>query len=151
MLKLTLKRAYRGAKYTVGKLYINGKYFCDTMEDVDRGLSDSMTEAEVAKKKVYGETAIPLGTYRIDMNTVSPKFKNRAWATPYGGKVPRLVNVKGFQGVLIHPLNTAADSLGCIGVGENKVKGKIINSTKWFHALMAELKKQTDITLTITH
>jgi hypothetical protein len=65
-----------------------------------------MSEDEIKSKKIYGETAVPTGTYKIDMSTVSPKFKNRSWARPYEGKVPRLINVKGFDGVLIHPGNS---------------------------------------------
>lgn len=135
-MKLTLKRTYTGQSYTIGKLYIDNVYFCDTIEDVDRKLYDSMSLDEIKEKKVYGLTAIPYGTYEINMNIVSPKFKSRSWCKPYDGKVPRLVNVKGFDGVLIHPGNTAEDSLGCILVGENKVKGQVINSQQTFKKLM---------------
>ena len=100
-----------------------------------------MTEEEIKSKKVYGQTAIPYGTYNIDMKTVSPKFKNRSWARPYGGKLPRLLNVKGFEGVLIHVGNTAEDSLGCLICGENRVKGKVINSIACFMELMTSLLK----------
>jgi len=51
------------------------------------------------------------------MNIISPKFRNRSWAKPYNGKIPRLLNVPGYDGVLIHPFNTAEESLGCVGVG----------------------------------
>ena len=89
----------------------------------------------------YGETAIPTGTYKIDMDTVSPKFQNRAWAKPYNGKLPRLIDVKGYSGVLIHVGNKPEDTLGCILVGENKVKGQVINSTATFYELMTALLK----------
>lgn len=135
-MQLLLVRTFRGQSYTIGKLYVDGKYVCDTIEDADRGLSDSMTEEEVKRKKKYGITAIPIGCYKVVMNVVSPKFKDRSWAKPYGGKIPRLKDVKGFEGVLIHVGNTAQDSLGCILVGENKVKGQVINSTATFHKLM---------------
>lgn len=140
-MELTLRRRYKGPKYTIGSLYINDIYFSDTIEDVDRGLDNSMTEEYIKAKKVYGQTAIPCGTYNINMNTVSPKFKNRSWARIYGGKLPRLINVKGFEGILIHVGNSAQDSLGCILIGENKIKGKVINSTSYFHRLMSELLK----------
>lgn len=149
MIKLSLKRQYKGVSYTIGKLYLNGKYFCDTLEDPDRGLTSKMSKAEVAKLKVYGDTAIPTGTYKVVMNVVSPKFKDRSWAKPYGGKLPRLVDVVGYEGVLIHVGNKPADTLGCILVGENKVKGQVINSTATFSRLMTELLKDTDIELTI--
>ena len=137
---LRLKRKHKKDNYTVGALYINEVYFSDTLEDKDRGLDFSMPLDEVNKIKVYGETAIPTGIYRIVMDTVSPKFKDRSWAKPYGGKVPRVLNVKGFEGVLIHPLNKASESLGCIGVGKNTAKGIITQSTEYFHKLMKILK-----------
>ena len=83
MINLRLERIYKGVSYTIGKLYLNGKYFCDTLEDTDRGLKDTMPTEEIEKIKVYGKTAIPTGTYKVDMNTVSPKFKDRTWAKPY--------------------------------------------------------------------
>lgn len=88
---------------------------------------------------MYGKTAIPAGTYRVLMNTVSQKFQDRAWAKPYGGLVPRLRNVPDFQGVLIHPGNTAADTDGCILVGDNTEKGKVTNSTNRFYELMGSM------------
>lgn len=149
MIKLRLERTYKGVSYTIGKLYLNDKYFCDTLEDKDRGLKSTMSKEEIEKIKVYSQTAIPTGTYKVDMNTVSPKFKDRVWAKPYDGKLPRLIDVKGYSGVLIHVGNKPEDTLGCILVGENKVKGQVINSTAAFNRLMAELKKDKDIELTI--
>lgn len=149
MIKLKLQRTFKGVSYTIGKLYLNDKYFCDTLEDTDRGLKSTMSVEEIEKIKVYSQTAIPTGTYKIDMNTVSPKFKDRAWAKPYGGKLPRLINVKGYSGVLIHVGNKPEDTLGCILVGENKVKGQVINSTAAFNRLMTELSKDSNIELTI--
>lgn len=138
-MELRLSRDYKKDKYTIGRLYINGKFFCNAIEDKDRNLNSDMNESQIKGLKVYGETAIPIGTYTIDMNTVSPKFKDRSWAKPYGGKLPRLLNVKGFEGVLIHTGNTAKDSLGCIIVGLNTKRGMVTNSTEYFHKLMKEL------------
>ena len=148
-MKLLLKRIAKRDTYTIGKLYIDGKYFSDTLEDPDRGLTNSMSREQVAKIKVYGETAIPTGTYNIDMNTVSAKFKNRSWASPYKGKIPRLQNVPGYEGVLIHPGTTSKDTLGCILVGKNTSKGMITQSQATFHQLMSVLTKGTNITITI--
>lgn len=134
-MELTLKRMFKGPKYTIGHLYVNGVYECDTLEDVDRGLTSNMTIQEIAAKKLYGETAIPIGTYKIDMNTVSPKFKDKSWAKFCGGKLPRLLEVKGYSGVLIHVGNKPEDTLGCILVGDNKIKGQVINSTSTFQQL----------------
>lgn len=140
-MKLLLRRIFKGPRYTIGKLFINGVYECDTLEDQDRGLTSQMSLEEIKAKKVYGVTAIPTGTYSINMTTVSPKFKDRAWAKPYKGILPRLENVKGYEGVLIHIGNKAEDTLGCILVGENKVKGQVINSTATFYELMTVLLK----------
>lgn len=133
---LFLKRIAMRETYTIGRLYIDGAYFCDTIEDKDRGLNAAMPLATLKGMKVYGKTAIPTGTYRIDMRTVSSKFASRNWAKPFGGKLPRLQNVPGFDGVLIHVGNTAEDSLGCILVGRNTVVGKVMQSTATFAELM---------------
>lgn len=125
-------------------MYVDGVYECDTLEDTDRGLSNDMAIEEIKKKKVYGQTAIPTGTYEINMDVVSPKFKNRSWAKPYNGKLPRLMNVSGYEGVLIHVGNKPEDTLGCLCVGKNKIKGQVVNSTATFHELMAKLVKAHD-------
>jgi hypothetical protein len=152
-MKLLLKRTFKGPQYTIGKLYVNGVYECDTLEDTDRGLYQTQSLLEIQNKKVYGQTAIPYGTYKIDMNTVSPKFKDRSWAKFCGGKLPRLIDVKGYEGVLIHVGNKAEDTLGCILVGENKIKGQVISSTDTFKKLYDRLKTAHDnhepITITI--
>lgn len=152
-MKLLLRRIFKGPQYTIGKLYVNGVYECDTLEDTDRGLYETQSLLEIQSKKVYGQTAIPYGTYKIDMNTVSPKFKDRSWAKFCGGKLPRLIDVKGYEGVLIHVGNKPQDTLGCILVGENKVKGQVINSTASFNKLMKLLLQANidgeDIELTV--
>ena len=148
-MEILLKRIAKKSKYTIGKMYIDGQYICDTLEDADRGLNQNMSLKEINNKKVYGETAIPTGTYKVDMNTVSPKFKSRLWAKPYGGKLPRLVLVPGYDGVLIHPGNKAEDTLGCILVGENKAIGQVLNSQVTFKKIMSILTKGTNITITI--
>lgn len=135
-MELNLNRRYKGDGYTIGTLTIDGKYFCDTLEDTDRGLDQSMTEANIMHIKVKGKTAIPTGTYRIDMATISPRFKARWWARQFGGIVPRLVGVRGFTGVLIHPGNTADDTDGCILVGRNTVVGGLTDSVKTYLKLM---------------
>lgn len=148
-MEILVKRIAKKSKYTIGKMYIGGQYICDTLEDTDRGLNQNMSLEEIKNKKVYGETAIPTGTYKVDMNTVSPKFKSRTWAKPYGGKLPRLVLVPGYDGVLIHPGNKAEDTLGCILVGENKAVGQVLNSQVTFKKVMSILTKGTNITITI--
>lgn len=138
-MELRLNRRYKGPKYTIGNLYIDDIYFCDTLEDIDRGITSSTSLEDISRKKVYEQTAIPTGTYKVNLNVVSPKFKDRSWAKPYGGKVPRLMNVPGFEGVLIHPGNTDSDTSGCILVGKNTVVGKVMESTITFNGLMKKL------------
>lgn len=104
---------------------VDGKYFCDTLEDVDRGLTSDMQLAEIQKRKIYGETAIPTGRYQVT-ETYSPKFKKY---------MPLLVGVKGFSAVRIHAGNTPADTEGCVLVGKNDVVGKVTNSRYWFNLL----------------
>ena len=149
-MKLELKRIFRGPKYTIGKLYGDNQYICDTLEDTDRGLKQTDSLSSIQKKKVYGQTAIPTGTYGITLNVISPKFKDRSWAKFCNGKLPRLLNVPGYDGVLIHVGNKPEDTLGCILVGYNKIKGQLINSTEAFKKLYSVLSKSSTITIVIT-
>lgn len=117
-MKLKLKRIYRGNTYTIGRLYIDNEYFCDTLEDKDRELTSYMSEEDIKSLKVYSETAIPTGTYKIEV-TFSPRFKK---------KMPVLIDVKGFSGIRIHCGNDETHTSGCILCGFNKEKGKVVNS-----------------------
>lgn len=149
-MKLVLKRINNQDNYCEGKLYIDGIYQCDVIEDTDRDLTSEMSVAEIQSKKVYGETAIPKGTYQITLDIVSPKFKDRSWATFCEGKLPRLLDVPGYEGVLMHVGNQAADSLGCLLVGQKTKDGWVSNSTQTFKDLYYKLKQATDqITITI--
>ena len=117
-MKIPVDRKYKKKDYTIGLLYINGQYFCDVLEDVDRGLTQDMDENTIFDIKVYGKTAIPTGKYMLSW-TYSPRFK----------KYLLLVNnVPGFSGVRIHAGNTAADTEGCLLVGKNREVGKVLNS-----------------------
>lgn len=148
-MKLLLTRTEKNKRNTIGILSIDGIFFCNTLEDTDRELKQTDSIEHIEDVKVFGETAIPTGTYKVDMNTVSPKFKDKEWAKPYEGKLPRLVDVPGFEGVLLHVGNSEQDSLGCILVGE-KSGNTLINSTKTFKQLMNVLTKtKEDITITI--
>ena len=135
-MELTLKRIAKRETYTIGRLYVDGRYVCDTIEDRDRGLNQRMTLAEIKRKKVYGQTAIPTGKYEVMMDICSPKYSQKAkWKEYNGGFMPRLKDVPGYSGVLIHPGNTENDTMGCLLVGENKVVGKVINSEATFKRL----------------
>ena len=121
---MTLKRVALKDTYTIGKLYIDGQYFCDTIEDKVRDLNKDgvFDDGEV---KIKGKTAIPYGTYEV-VWTYSPRF---------GKYTPRLLNVNSFDGVLIHSGNTAEDTEGCIIVGQNKEIGKVLNSRETVNKL----------------
>lgn len=134
-MRLKLNRKYKKSSYTIGQLFVDGVRLCDTIEDKDRGLKSSMSLSEIIGKKVYGTTAIPTGTYKVILS-VSPKFKNKVWGKKYGGLVPEITNVKGYSGVRIHPANYDKDVEGCIGPGDNKVKGGVVNSTIRYYELM---------------
>lgn len=141
-LELLLDRKYRKETYTIGNLYVDGEWFCNALEDKDRGLSQTMTLEEINKIKVYGETAIPTGRYEVRMDIVSPKYNGVKWYKDnFGGRMPRLESVKGFSGILIHSGNTALDSNGCILVGMNKAKGKVLDSRATFQKLWKVLEK----------
>lgn len=122
-MKLRLNRKYPKEEYTIGELLIDGKYFCDTLEDRVRDLTK--------EPKIAGRTAIPEGEYEIIIN-ISPRFRR---------KLPRLLDVPGFSGVLIHRGNSAEDTAGCILVGENKVRGRLVNSTGYELRLLELLER----------
>ena len=128
-MKLRLERKYFKETYTIGNLYINGSFFSNTLEDKNRDVNKN-GKFDNGETKVYGETCIPFGTYKIIL-TISPKFKR---------ELPRLLNVPSFEGVLIHRGNTAKDSAGCILVGENKAVGKVLNSTPYEERLVKMMK-----------
>lgn len=138
-MTLTLDRKYKLPTYTIGKLYIDGEYFCDTLEDKDRGLTDSMSVSEISKLKIKGETAIPTGKYKVTV-TYSNRFKKM---------MPLINDVKGFEGIRIHSGNTDKDTEGCILVGFNKIKGNVINSRDTYNKLFSILSKSNNITITI--
>ena len=136
-MKLLLKRIAKKADYTIGHLYINGKKFCDTLEDTDRELDQAMPLEELLAKKVPGKTAIPTGTYRITMNRKSPKFSKIDYYKDFcDGYIPRLLGIPGFEGVLIHRGNTEGNTEGCLLVGDNTSKGGLSHSKDRWEQLM---------------
>ena len=143
-MELKLERKYRNNNYCIDKLYINGKYFSDALEDPDRGLTDTMSLEEIKKIKIKGNTCIPYGTYNITI-TYSPRFKKN---------LPLLNNVKGFDGIRIHSGNKPQDTEGCLLPGFNKVKGQVIDSRVTTDKLIAQiqqaLNKGEKVTITIT-
>ena len=116
-MKLTLKRIALRPTYTIGKLYIDDVYFCDTIEDTVRDLNKN-GKFDNGEKKIHSKTAIPYGTYEIKW-TYSPRFKKYT---------PQLMNVPSFEYIRIHAGNTSADTEGCLILGKNKQVGKVLNS-----------------------
>lgn len=116
-MKLTLKRIALRSTYTIGRLYVDGNYFCDTLEDTVRDLNKD-GKFDNGEKKVYGKTAIPYGIYEIKW-TYSPRFKKYT---------PQLMNVPSFDGIRIHSGSTPADTAGCLLLGKNKKVGMVLNS-----------------------
>lgn len=121
-MKLLLERYALKKNYTIGRLFIDGVKFCDTLEPQVRDLR--------TEPKVHGKTAIPEGTYDVVV-TISPKFKRL---------LPHILGVPGFSGIRIHRGNTAADTAGCPLVGENRIVGRVVNSTKYELEITSRLR-----------
>lgn len=140
-MEITLTRIYTCPTYTIGRIRVDNRYICDTIEDTDRGLDDTWPLSKIKAKKVKFETAIPTGKYRITMDVQSPKFSQKYYYKTFcNGYMPRLIGVKGFDGILIHRGSTAASSAGCIIVGYNTEVGKVANSKYAFEELYGLLK-----------
>lgn len=143
-MELKLYRIARREDYTIGKLYINDIYECDTLEDKVRDYNKDGDLNDPNEQKVYCKTAIPYGRYKITMKVMSSKYSQRSSYLWCGGYLPRLLDVPHFDGILIHGGNSADDSCGCLLVGENKVKGRLINSMATLKRLYPKLKKASD-------
>lgn len=141
-MELRVERLWPRENYTVGRLYVNNEFFSNTLEDkiIDKNKNGIFDNGE---KKVYGESAIPYGKYKVVYN-YSPKF---------GRNLPRLLDVPHFEGILIHPGNTAKDSFGCIFVGKNTSKGMLsesrYTSDKLNEIIDAAQKRGEEITIEI--
>lgn len=119
-MELLLDRKYLKSNYTIGNLYINGKFYCNIIEDVVRDINKNGT-FDCGELKISGHTAIPYGEYEVKV-TYSPRFKRR---------LPLLLNVKHFEGIRIHRGNTEKDSSGCLIPGKNSKRGMVLNSAKY--------------------
>lgn len=135
-MKITVDRKWKKEDYTIGRMYINGEFFCNTLEDTDRGITQTMDKNILRSRKIPNHTAIPSGIYDITLDVVSPKFSKKTFYKEFcDGKLPRLLNVPGFDGILIHVGSNASHSSGCILVGNNAVKGGLTNSKETFKKL----------------
>lgn len=140
-MKLKVERKYLKEDYTVGNLYIdyekgNGwEFFCNTLEDKVRDFNKDGDLDDSGETKVYGKTAIPYGKYQFTL-AFSPHFKR---------ELPLLMKVKGFSGIMIHGGTTAEDSLGCILIGLNKAKGKLLECQFHLNKLIDILKENKQV------
>lgn len=125
-MKVVVRRIAKKESYTIGRLYVDEQYVCDTLEDA------------VRDAKIKNHTAIPEGVYKVAMGIRSPKYSQPkyTWAKKYNGELPRLLDVPKYDGVLIHVGNSNKDTSGCILVGRNTIVGKLTESTKTFYNLM---------------
>jgi hypothetical protein len=130
-MELLLERKYCKKEYTIGNLYINGVFYCNILEDTVRDFNKNGI-FDCGEIKIKGNTAIPYGEYDIIV-TYSPKFKR---------ELPILLNVPAFDGIRIHRGNTNKDTEGCLLPGENKERGKVINSTKYELDLTNKIKTE---------
>lgn len=139
-MELKLKRIALKKEYTIGRLYIDGKYFCDTLEDTVRDLNKN-GKFDNGEKKIAGLTAIPYGKYEVTLKVRSPRYsKIQKYMDFCGGYMPRLLKVLDFEGILMHPGTTAKDSAGCILIGKNTIVGKLTDSWNTWKKLYLLMK-----------
>jgi hypothetical protein len=142
-MELLVKREWLNDECSIGELYINGVFECFTLEDKDRGLTQSMTLAQIQAIKVYGKTAIPKGRYQVVIQYSQKHQKD----------LPLLLNVKDYAGVEMHPGNTDVDTLGCILLGQMRTTNSVLSSVKAFTAffpkLQAAINRKEQIFITI--
>lgn len=134
-MDVVIWRKYKREGYTISRLYIDGHFRMHILEDTDRGLTSEMSEGEIAKKKLAGRTAIPVGDYQI-VRAYSPRFKR---------DMPTIPNVKGFSGIRIHAGNSSKDTEGCPLTGdadENNLRDWLANSRKRFEEFDTALIKE---------
>lgn len=129
-MELLLKREWLNDECSIGELYINGVFECFTLEDKDRGLTQSMPLAQIQKTKVYGKTAIPIGRYPVVIQ----------FSQAHQKELPTLRNVPDYGGVEMHCGNTDVDTLGCILVGQLRGQNSIQNSVKAFAAFYPKIE-----------
>ncbi len=129
-MELLVNRYFKGETYTIGRLNIDGDAFCDTLEDVVRDLNKDGDLQDEGETKIYGQTAIPYGRYKVVLSH-SPKFKRI---------LPEILNVPEFTSIRIHAGTTAVDTLGCLLVGKNMIKGTLSQSRITENSLVAKLQ-----------
>lgn len=149
-MELLVERVNKTSTKTLGKMYIDGEYQCDTLEPVDIDLTQEMSAYDIKKAKKQNRVAIPRGTYNVSLDVVSPRFSNVPFYKEVcDGKLPRLLDVPGFTGILIHCGNYYKDTAGCILVGSVVEDKYFVDSKTAFKALYAKIKDAKELTITI--
>lgn len=140
-MKILVHRKYKKADYCISNIYVDGEWFCSGLEDTDRELHQNLDLNIIKSRKIPGKTAIPTGTYKITLDIVSPKFSKYSYYMDVcDGKLPRLLNVPGFDGILIHVGSKHTNTSGCILVGYNKIKGGLTDGKEVFRKLYEKMK-----------
>ncbi len=142
-MEITIKRTDYTAVSTIGEFWLDGKFFCYCLEDTDRQLFSTDPLTKIQKVKVYGKTAIPKGRYKVVI-TMSNRFKRL---------LPLLLNIPGWEGVRIHPGNTAENTEGCLLPGLTRGQNFVGNSRTAFASLYKQIEeglKQGEVWLTIS-
>lgn len=149
-MEIRLNRKYKKDTYTIGVLSVDGAPYCNTLEDKDRGLNDSMSVSNILTRKVAKQTAIPCGRYRITF-TYSPKFCNRPYAI--NGMIPLINGVKGFSAIRMHDGKDERWTDGCVLCGKNTIKGKLTDGekvcTELFKKMYDVWSKKGDVWITV--
>jgi len=133
MVNLRVERRFLGPDYTIGNFYINEEFVCNTLEDTVRIVNGDCSQ------KIYGSTAIPEGTYNVEL----------IWWEKHQDYYCHIKDVPCFDGIMIHGGNTAADTFGCVLLGDNTSKGELTNCKVYHDKLNAAVKDQSEITITI--
>lgn len=132
-MEITLTRTAKKTNYTIGKVYVNGVKFCDSLEDTDRGLTSEMNESVIRAKKVYGKTAIPTGRYEVTTE----------WMNSLKCYALMLHNVKGFTGIFVHNGVNENNTEGCPLVGVNNLVGRLDGNRVYMDSLAARVLAET--------
>ena len=128
-MELTITRNWQKKDYTIGRLFVNGTFFCNTLEP------------PVIPTQQHPKGCIPRGKYEVSMNIISPKYSKKSAYRWCVGRLPRLQGVPGFDGILIHAGNSVKDTAGCILVGANTVAGGLTGSQSALKSLWTLLEE----------
>ena len=141
-MEIEVIRRHLKETYTIGRMFIDKVYFCDTLEDKVRDLRDLNNDGDFddpGEGKIYGETAIPCGRYQVIV-TYSPKFQKR---------LPELFKVPGFKNIRIHAGTNPKHTEGCVLIGENKEKGRLVNGP-YYQTRLVQMMDETGDKIFIT-